>query len=129
MAEEVVVPGETTIDDEVVASVAGLAAMEVEGVAHLGKSAVRRLMAEALGGAEGKARAGVEVEVGKREAIVDLMLGVKYGFNIPNLVAEVRKKVSSRVLEIAGLVAKEINVHVISIEFPEKTQEKVKKVE
>lgn len=129
MPEEVALPGETTIDDEVVASIAGLAAGEVEGVVHLGKSSVRRLVAGALGGAEGKARTGVEVEVGKKEAIVDLTLGVKYGVNIPNIVAEVRKKVASRVLEIAGLVAKEINVHIVSIEFPEKTQQKVRKVE
>jgi uncharacterized alkaline shock family protein YloU len=129
MAEEVVVPGETTIDDEVVASIAGLAAMEVKGVANLGKSSIRRMMAEALGGAEGKARTGVAVEVGKREAIVDLQLDVTYGFNIPNIVTEVRKKVASRLLEIAGLVAKEINVRIVSIEFPEKTQEKAKKVE
>ena len=67
--------------------------------------------------------------MGKREAIVDLTLGVKYGFNIPNIIAEVRRKVASRLLEIAGLVAKEINVRVVSIEFPEKTQEKVQKVE
>ena len=129
MVEEVVVPGETTIDDEVVASIAGMAAMEVKGVANLGKSSIRRMMAGALGGAEGRARMGVGVEVGKKEAIVDLQLDVTYGFNIPNIVTEVRKKVASRLLEIAGLVAKEINVRIVSIEFPEKTQEKARKVD
>jgi len=33
MAGEVVIPGETIIEDDVVASIAGIAAMEVEGVA------------------------------------------------------------------------------------------------
>jgi len=129
MVEEVVVAGETTIEDDVVASIAGLAAGEVEGVANLGKSSIRRMVAGALGGAEGKAKEGVEVEVGKKEAIVDLTLGVKYGFNIPNIVAEVRKKVASRLLEIAGLIAKEINVRIVSIEFQEKVKERVQKVQ
>lgn len=127
MSEESVVPGESIIEDEVVASIAGTAAKEVEGVANLGKSSVRRLVAGAIAGAGGKARQGVSVEVGHKEAIVDLQLDVIYGFNIPNIVTEVRKKVSSRLLEIAGLTAKEINVRIVSIEIPEKKP--AKKVE
>ena len=127
MSEESVVPGESIIEDEVVASIAGTAAKEVEGVANLGKSSVRRLVAGAIAGAGGKARQGVSVEVGHKEAIVDLQLDVIYGFNIPNIVAEVRKKVASRLLEIAGLTAKEINVRIVSIEIPEKKP--AKKVE
>ena len=128
MSEEVFA-GETIIDDDVVASIVGLAAGEVEGVAQLGKSAVRRAVTSALSSAEGKARQGVEVEVGKKEAVIDLQLHVIYGFNIPNIVTEVRNKVALRLLEIAGLIAKEINVNVVGIEFPEKAQEKVQKVQ
>jgi len=65
--------------------------------------------------------------VGKKEAIVDVTLGVIYGFNIPNIATDVRKKVASRLLEITGLVAKEINVDVASIEVPAKMVEKVGK--
>ena len=120
MSEESVVPGESIIEDEVVASIAGTAAIEVEGVANLGKSSVRRFVAGAVAGAGGKARQGVSVEVGHKEAIIDLQLDVIYGFNIPNIVTEVRRKVASRLLEIAGLTAKEINVRIVSIEIPEK---------
>jgi len=114
--------GETIIEDDIVASIAGLAAREVEGVAGLGKSSVRRALTERLAGTGDKAKLGVGVEVGKKEAIVDLSLVIVYGFNIPKIVAEVRKKVASRLMEISGLVAKEINVVVASIEFPEKLQ-------
>jgi uncharacterized alkaline shock family protein YloU len=126
MAEQKIA-GETIIEDEVVASIVGIAAMEVEGVAHLGKASIRRSLTERLVGAEAKARTGVEVEVGKKEAIVDVTLGVIYGFNIPNIAIDVRKKVASRLLEITGLVAKEINVDVASIEVPAKMVEKVGK--
>ena len=123
MAEEEFV-GETIIRDEVVASIVGSAAREVDGVANLGKSSVRRMLTERLVGTPEKTRIGVEVQVGEKEAIVDLELGVIYGFSIPKIVNEVRKKVASRLLEITGLVAKEINVNVVSIEFPEEKRSK-----
>lgn len=120
MAEEKgAVAGETTIDDAVLASIAGVAAKEVEGVASLGTSSIRRTLAERVGGAREQAR-GVAVEAGKREAILDLTLNVIYGFSIPKIVVEVRKKVADRLQELAGLVAKEINVNVVGIEFPER---------
>ena len=68
-------------------------------------------------------------EVGKKEAIVDLQLSVIYGVNIPTLVNEVRKKVAVRLLEITGLIAKEINLRVLSVEFQEQKPEKISKVE
>ena len=125
MAEQGVT-GETVIGDEVVASIAGLAAKEVKGVAGLGKSSVRRALTERLAGAEAKARMGVEVEVGKTEAIVDLQLIVLYGVSIPNVINEVRKQVAFRLMEFVSLIAKEINVRVVGIEIPEKKPSKVK---
>ncbi len=47
MAEQKIA-GETIIEDEVVASIVGIAAMEVEGVAHLGKASIRRSLTERL---------------------------------------------------------------------------------
>jgi len=123
-AEEFVVAGETTIDDEVIGAIAGVAAREVEGVASLGTSSIRRTVVERLGRAEEKAR-GVEVEAGKKEAIVDITLNVVYGFSIPKIIIEVRKKVAYRLLELVGLVAKEINVNVVGIEFPEGVERKL----
>ncbi len=127
MSEESAVPGESIIEDDVVASIVGTAAKEVEGVANLGKSSVRSLVAGAIGGAGGKAKQGVSVEVGRKEAVIDVQLDVIYGFSIPKIVAEVRKKVASRLLEIAGLTAKEINVRIVKIEIPD--SKPAKKVE
>ncbi|MFC1923961.1 Asp23/Gls24 family envelope stress response protein [Chloroflexota bacterium] len=121
---EYTVGGETFIDDEVIAQIAGVAAKEVEGVAGLGKSSIRRTIAEAVGSAEGRAR-GVDVEAGKKEAILDLTLNVIYGFSIPNIVIEVRKNVATRLLEMVGLIAKEINVDIVNIEFPERMPGKI----
>ena len=117
--KEFVVAGQTTIDDAVIAAIAGVAAKEVEGVASLGTSSIQRSLIERVGGAEVRAR-GVDVEAGKKEAIIDLTLNVIYGFSIPKIIIEVRKRVAIRLLELAGIVAKEINVQVAKVEFPER---------
>lgn len=118
-AGEIQVGGETSIDDEVIASIAGVAAREVEGVASLGTSSVTSTLAERLSGKGSRAR-GVEVEAGRKEAIIDLTINVIYGFSIPTIVVEVRKKVAARLAEMVGLIAKEINVAVANIEFPDR---------
>ncbi|MBE0480892.1 MAG: Asp23/Gls24 family envelope stress response protein [Dehalococcoidia bacterium] len=119
LRKEVEARGETEISDDVIASIVGVAAKEVQGVAGLGTSSIRRTISERLGNAEERAR-GVTVEAGKREAVVELTLNVVYGFSIPSIVRQVRDRVSSRLLELTGLEAKEINIHVVGLQFPER---------
>ena len=65
------------------------------------------------------------VEQGKKEAILDLSIQVVYGFSIPQIVIEVRKKVGASLLEMAGLIAKEVNINITGIAFPERMPGKV----
>ena len=122
--EEIEVGGETTIEDEVIGAIAGLAAQEVEGVASLGTRSFRRILAERVAGRESRAR-GVAVEAGQREAILDLDMRVIYGYSIPDIVIDVRQTVARRVLEMAGLITKEINISVVGIDFPEGHSDRV----
>ncbi len=122
--QEIEVGGETTIEDEVIGAIAGLAASEVEGVSSLGTRSFKRTLAEVVGGREARAR-GVAVEAGQREAILDLDMRVKYGFSIPETVISVRHVVAQRVLEMAGLITKEININVVGIDFSEKVSDRV----
>ncbi len=117
--KELEVGGETSIDDDVIGAIAGVAAKEIEGVSELGGQSLRRTISERVGGAEERAR-GVEVEAGRREAILDLELRVVYGFSIPEIVIKVRQVVAHRVLELLGLVTKEINIRVVGIDFPDR---------
>ena len=117
--EPVPVGGTTNIRPEVIASIAGLAAESVLGVVSLGTPSIRRVVRERLGGAERKAR-GVAVEAGKKEAILDINLRVVYGYSIPQIVVQVRESVADGLLRMCGLEAKEINIRVTSIEFPDR---------
>ena len=122
--QEIQVGGVTNIEDEVIGAIAGMAAREVDGVSSLGTSSIRRTISERVGGHERRAR-GVAVEAGKREAALDVDLNVVYGHSIPEVIVKVRQNVARRVLELCGLVAKEINVNVVGMEFPERMQGRV----
>ena len=116
---EIEVGGETDINDDVIGAIAGVATREIEGVDSLGTSSIRRTIAERVGGVEERSR-GVAVEAGRREAILDIDVRVVYGYSIPEVVVKVRQNVARRVLELCGLLAKEININVIGISFPER---------
>ena len=117
--EEVHVGGTTNIQPEVIGAIAGVAAQAVEGVASLGTTSLRRTIRERMGGAERKAR-GIDVEVGRREVILDINLRVIYGYSIPDTVIKVREKVADRLVQLCGLLAKEINISVSGLEFPDR---------
>ena len=117
--EEIPVGGTTNIEAEVIGAIAGVVTQTVQGVASLGTTSLRRTIRERLGGAERRAR-GVDVEVGRREVIVDISLRVIYGYSIPAVVVKVRESVADRLLRLCGLVAKTINVRVTGVEFPER---------
>ena len=133
MVEASIVPqteiaGQTIIGDQVIGAIANTAAQEVDGVASLGSSSVRRIISERLGGAERRSR-GVSVVAGRREAIVDLDLIVYYGYSIPDIVSQVRENVSSRISEMCGLVTKEINININAIEFDDGNTGRFSRVE
>ena len=115
------VPGVTEIEGRVIAAIAGHVAERIEGVANIGRGGLVRTVTNILTSeAAGKA-SGVDVEAGKREAILDIDLTVTYGYNIPNIVKDVRETIAKEIFEQVGLVAKEINVVVTSIEFPDRS--------
>jgi uncharacterized alkaline shock family protein YloU len=112
--------GSTTISDTVVATIAGRAAQEVEGV-HMGGSTSRAAggVLSSITGSESQTR-GVSVEVGQVEAAIDLTMGVEYGRDILQTVDEVRRRISDRVQSMTGLHVTELNATISDIVFPEK---------
>jgi len=105
--------GEYRVADDVVASIAGIAAAEVPGVAGLGGG-----LALGLGEVLGKrpSARGVRVEVGSREAAVDIFLQVLYGVQIPVVAQRVQENVKRAVEAMTGLQVVEVNVHVQGVD-------------
>jgi len=112
--------GSTTIADVVVQKVAGLAAREIRGVHALGGGATRALSAlrDRIPGATASAGQGVSVEVGEKQAAVDLELVVEYGVPIADLARSVRTNVITAIEQITGLEVVEVNINVNDVHIP-----------
>jgi len=106
--------GNTSIADTVVAKIAGLAAREIPGVQSMGAGMSRRmgqLRSLVPGNGDGLSR-GVSVEVGEREAAVDLDLVTWYGQSIVEVSKAVRSNVIDRIEAMTGLKVVEVNINV-----------------
>ncbi len=112
--------GTTTIAQDVVQKIAGLAAREVSGVYSLGGGAARALgvLRERIPGASQSIGQGVSVEVGERQAAVDLDLITEYGVPIADVARSVRRNVISSVEGMTGLQVTEVNISVNDIHLP-----------
>jgi len=111
--------GITTIADAVVSKVAGIAAREVPGVYNMGGGAARAVggFTSRIGFSDDRTQ-GVGVEVGEREAAVDLTLVIEYGESIPQVSSAVRDNVAKRIEGITGLSVTEVNITVNDLYFP-----------
>ncbi|MEY9998005.1 putative alkaline shock family protein YloU [Streptomyces sp. V4I8] len=113
--------GRTSIADVVVVKIAGMAAREIPGVHDMGGGLARTIGAvrDRVPGGRPHVGRGVKVEVGERQAAVDLDLVVEYGVAIPDVAREVRENVISAVERITGLEVVEVNVAVNDVRLPE----------
>ena len=108
--------GTVKIADEVVSIIAGLAATEIEGIAGMSGGLVGGI-AEMLG--RKNFSKGVKVEVGEKEAAVDLFIIVKYGVRIPDVALAAQENIKRAIENMTGLSVVEVNVHVQGVNFPE----------
>jgi uncharacterized alkaline shock family protein YloU len=113
------VNGSIRIADEVVATIAGLAAHEISGVAGM-SGGLAGGIAEILG--KKNLAKGIKVEVGEKEAAVDLYVIVEYGVRIPEIASQIQDSVKSAIETMTGLNVVEINVHVQGVAFPQPEQ-------
>ena len=111
--------GSTTIADAVVTKIASIAAREVGGVHDLGGGTARTIggLTRSVGIGDERMQ-GVAVEVGEREAAVDLTVVVEYGESIPQIANALRENVTRRIEGMTGLTVTEVNIAVNDLYFP-----------
>ena len=69
-------------------------------------------------GASASAGQGVSVEVGQKQAAVDLQILIEYGASIPDLSRAVRNNVVDAVEQMTGLEVVEVNINVNDVHIP-----------
>lgn len=119
--------GRTTIADTVVSKIAGLAAREVSGVHALGGGTARAVGAvrDRIPGSSTNHSQGVSVEVGEKQAAVDIQLVAEYGVSLADLATGIRRNVINSLERMTALEVTEVNIEILDINVPEDTPEDV----
>lgn len=107
--------GSINISNEVVSTVASLAAGSVSGVSGM-VSSISGGFAELLG--KKNMSKGVKVSVTDKKATLDLAIIVEYGTKIPDVAWEIQEKVKSEVEAMTGLTVSAVNVSVEGVNVP-----------
>ena len=106
--------GTVRIANEVVGIIAGLAATEVRGVAGMSGGVVDGI-SELL--KKKSLSKGVRVEVGEKEAAIDLYVVIEYGARIPDVAISIQENVKRAIEGMTGLKVVEVNVHIQGVQF------------
>ena len=105
--------GTITYANEVISTIAGVAAGEVDGVAGMSVTG-------SIGDIWGRNKnitKGVKAEVGSQEAAIDLYIVVEYGKPIQKVAVEVQENVRKAMEGLTGLHVVKVDVHVQGVSF------------
>ena len=101
------------ISDDVVASIVGLAATEVEGVTSLAGNVTNERLAKS--GTKNRSK-GVRLIIEDGCVTCELYMNIKYGYSIPVVTSQVQERVSNAIENMSGLKVSTVNVHVVGID-------------
>ena len=108
--------GTITFANEVVATIAGLAACDIPGVAGMSGGFAGGI-AELLG--RKNLTKGVKVTVNDNAVTVDFNLIVEYGVRIPEVCANIQNNVTKALETMTGLSVSAININILGVKFKE----------
>lgn len=110
--------GKTTIEDGVVAKIAGIAAREVNGVHALGGGAARVVGAirDALNTTD--LSQGISVEVGEKQVAADVTIVAEYPVPLQKVASDVRAALYRTLEDLVGLEVTEVNVTIDDVHIP-----------
>lgn len=105
--------GVVQISDDVIATIAGIAATEIDGVSSMAGNLTNDIIGKL--GVKSLSK-GVHVEVLENVVSIDLALNLTFGSNIPKIVPNVQEKVKAAVENMTGLEVADVNVKIVGIE-------------
>jgi uncharacterized alkaline shock family protein YloU len=117
--------GQVKISNDVVARVAAVAAMQVQGVSLGGKFNIGDFLSRK------EPVRGVSVEIDETRARVSFEVKVEYGVNMYEVAHKLQRRVKDAVEQMTGLNAEQVNVTIVDIlavgeqrDRPDKREEK-----
>ena len=113
--EEKEFTSEVKIAGDVIATIAGLAATEIEGIASMQGNLTNELVGKL--GMKNLTK-GVTIEFDEDGTSVHVALAVimKYGYSIPKVCKAVKDRVKSAIENMAGLKVLDVNINIVGVE-------------
>lgn len=117
--------GVTTLEETVVAKIAGMAAREVPGVYDMGSAARRAFsaMRDRIPNGQTNVTGGIAVEKGETQAAIDVTVVAEYGASIVEVGNAIRRNVIEQIESTTGLEVLEVNVNVVDVHLPQEDEE------
>lgn len=105
--------GTVRIYKNVIASIAAISALEIEGVKRIGGD-LKSAILDSLGR---KTVSAIKVDFDKANYVkLEIPLIIKYGFNIPDIASRVQENIRNALEKMTSLSIKDININVQGIE-------------
>lgn len=124
--------GSVVFATDVIATIAGLAATEVEGVASMAGTAGSSSLADIFTRKNQSSKSltrGVRVDLGENNAVtIHLTIVVDYGSPIPEVAGNIQENVKKAIETMSGLTVSSVDVHVQGVSF-EREQRSVAEIE
>jgi uncharacterized alkaline shock family protein YloU len=121
--------GTTTVNDSVVAKIAGIAARGVPGVHDLGGGAARAIGAIRSAINSTDHGQGVSVEVGERQVAADITVIAEYPVALQEVADGIRQAVITSIEQLVGLEVTEVNVTIADVHIPEESDDSEPRVQ
>lgn len=104
---------------DVLATIAGLAVTEVEGVANTvsGSGSFVDMFARKAQSNSKNLTRGIKVEVAGNDVTVNVTIIVEYGFPVPEVASDIQENVKKAIETMTGMNVKSVDVHVQGVSF------------
>ncbi|MBP7332483.1 MAG: Alkaline shock protein 23 [Firmicutes bacterium ADurb.Bin373] len=112
--------GTIKISEDVVTTIAGLAAAEVSGVAGMSGGITGELV-EKLG--RKNISKGIKAVMGENEVTIDINAIVEYGVNIHEVALELQNSIRNAIENMTGLSVVNVNVNIQGLSFGSENKE------
>ncbi len=116
--------GAVQVSNEVIGTIASIAATQVPGVAGMSGGVVDGITKLLTGTQTAK---GVKVQLSEKDVLLDMSIIVNYGGCIPEIAWDVQDNVKKAIENMTGLRVIEVNVSVQGIHIETKIKEEKKK--
>ena len=113
--------GTTTIEENVVAKIAGMAARQVPGVYGMG-NAVRRAFSavtDRIPTTQTNVTGGITVHKGETQTAIEVTVVVDYGAPIVEVANAIRRNIIEQIEGTTGLEVVEVNINVTDVHLPD----------